>query len=580
MMPNSATNIAIDPLAAIKPRLRRAMIGIGVLSTTLNFLLLAGSLFMMLVYDLVLPGRSVPTLLGLFSLVVLSYLFQGALDLLRARIMSHMASLVDQTLEAPVHDLVTLISRSGLPFEATRPVRDLDQIRSFLSSSGPATLVDLPWIAFFVGILFLLHPWIGVSVLVGAVMLLGLTFLTDWMTRHRGGRLTALAAERQRHLDSSRQHAETAYALGMEHRLRDQWLAAHRGYRGANDRLSVIAGALGAVGKVFRMFLQSAVLSVGALLVIDGEASGGVIFASSILSSRALAPVEQLIGNWRAMTSARQSWAQLKAMMARMPAPREPHELPVPRGVLSLESLALRAPGTADPIVREVSFITYAGSAIAMLGPSGSGKSTLLRGIAGILDPAMGSVRLDGATLDQWSRQALGQHIGYLPQDVDLISGTIAQNIARFDPQASSESVIAAAQQAGVHDLILHLPGGYNYDVGVGGRRLSAGQRQRVALARALFGDPFLILLDEPNSNLDPEGEAALVKAVTAAKSRNAIVIVVAHRPSILHAIDHVLLMEGGRVRDFGRKEHLLGQQLRAAPATDLVPAPSTADAA
>lgn len=578
-MPPSLIAATSDPLAQIRPRLRRALIGIGVLSTTLNFLLLAGSLFMMLVYDLVLPGRSIPTLVGLFALVVVAYLFQGMLDVLRGRIMNHMAALVDQTLEAPVHDLVTLIARGGSPAEATRPVRDLDQIRAFLSSSGPATLVDLPWIAFFVGILFLLHPWIGVSVLAGAMLLLGLTFLTDWMTRHRGSQLTALAGERQRHLDSSRQHAETAYALGMERRLRDQWLAAHGGYRVANDRLSSMAGALGGAGKVFRMFLQSAVLSVGALLVIEGEASGGVIFASSILSSRALAPVEQLIGNWRAMISARQSWAQLKGMIARLPVAPERHSLPAPRGVLSIESLALRAPGSAETIVRDVSFITYAGSAIAMLGPSGSGKSTLLRGVAGILDPSAGSVRLDGATLDQWSREALGRHIGYLPQDVDLMGGTIAQNIARFDPQATSEAVIAAAKQAGVHDLILRLPGGYNCDVGENGRRLSAGQRQRVALARALYGEPFLILLDEPNSNLDPEGEAALIEAVVAAKARNAIVIVVAHRPSILHAIDHVLLMEDGRVRDFGRKEHLLGDRLRVASAPDQA-APSQADAA
>lgn len=566
-MPSAPSPALTDPLAAIRPRLRRALIGVGILSTSLNFLLLAGSLFMMLVYDLVLPGRSIPTLAGLFGLVLLAYLFQGVLDVLRARIMSHMAVLVDQTLEAPVHDLVTAIARGGSPADATRPVRDLDQVRAFLSGSGPATLVDLPWILFFIGVLYLLHPWIAVTVLVGAVLLLGLTFLTDWATRQRGGRLASLAGERQRHLDSSRQHAETAYALGMEARLREQWLAAHRGYRGANDRLAAMTGTLGGAGKVFRMFLQSAVLSVGALLVIDGQASGGVIFASSILSSRALAPVEQLIANWRAMTSARQSWAQLKTMIAQLPPARTPHQLPSPRSALSIESLAIRAPGMPTPIVRDVSFITFAGSAIAMLGPSGSGKSTLLRGIAGILDPAAGTVRLDGATLDQWSREALGKHIGYLPQDVDLIGGTIAQNIARFDPDAPSEAIIAAATQAGVHELILRLPGGYNCDVGLNGRHLSAGQRQRVALARALYGDPFLILLDEPNSNLDPEGEAALIQAVIAAKARNAIVIVVAHRPSVLNAIDQVLLMEAGRVRDFGSKDRVLGDRLRAAPA-------------
>jgi ATP-binding cassette subfamily C protein len=330
---------------------------------------------------------------------------------------------------------------------------------------------------------------------------------------------------------------------------------------------------LAASGKTVRMLLQSLVLSVGAWLVIHGEASGGVIFASSILSSRALAPLEQVIGNWRGLVGARQSWARLKQFMARLSEEAARQPLPAPRTALAIESLSLSPPGANVATVRDVSVLIYAGESVAVLGPSGCGKSTLIRGIAGIIDPRSGSVRLDGATLEQWPRRELGRHIGYLPQNVDLIAGTIAQNIARFDPEGAPEQVIAAAEQAGVHDMIQHLPDGYNTNVGPEGRRLSAGQRQRVALARALYGDPFLILLDEPNSNLDAEGETALVRAIESAKERRAIVITVAHRPAVLEAVDLVLLMRDGQATAYGRKERVVPHLLTNSSAPPILAA-------
>jgi PrtD family type I secretion system ABC transporter len=575
-MRQSKEKTAPNPLAEIAPQLRRATITIGVVSAMLNILLLAGSIYMILVYDLVIPGRSQPTLFGLLAIVGAAYFFQGVLDLVRGQILGHVGFAIDNELEARIHQIVLMIARLMPGRDATQPSRDLEQLRGFISSSGPTALLDLPWVLFFVAVLFLLHPWLGVTVLVGATVLVTLTVLNDRMTGPAMERIVKLASTRQRALDASQRHSEAAFAMGMEHRMEALWTGANRRYLAAQANLAKSSGTLGTISRIFRLFLQSLVLTVGAILVIRGEASGGVIFASSILASRALAPVEQVIANWRGFVGARQAWDRLKQFMAQLDRPPPTLDLPPPRSILAIEALTLRPPGAAAPTVHDISFIAYAGEAIAVLGPSGCGKSTFLRGLLGILEPVSGSVRLDRATLDQWPRDVIGRHIGYLPQNVELISGTIAQNIARFEPDAPAEAIIEAARQAGVHDLIQHLPDGYNCDVGIDGRKLSAGQRQRIALARALYRDPFLLLLDEPNSNLDQDGERALVEAVNAAKARQAIVIVVAHRPSILEAIDLVLLMRNGRAQAYDRKERLVPHLLesgKSLPSQGTVPA-------
>lgn len=551
-------NAAPSPLHAIRRQIRSAMIGVTAASALLNVLLLAGSIYMMLVYDLVIPGRSEATLVGLLLLVIAAYGFQAVLEVIRGRVLIHMAGAVDSALEDRVHDAVVAAARRLPNVDATQPVRDLDQIRGFLSGAGPTAFVDLPWVLFFVAILFLLHPWIGITVLIGAALLVLLTLITDMITRPAMERMLGLARRRQEVVDTSRRHAEALYAMGMDHRLRDMWRASNRDYLAAHVEMSGSGSTLGSIGKVFRMFLQSVVLSVGAVLVIENEASAGVIFASSILSSRALAPIEQVIGNWRGFVSARKSWERLKDGFAHFEQAAPVQPLALPKAALSIESLSLAAPGEQTILVRNISFLAFAGEAIAVMGPSGSGKSTLVRGIAGILPAAAGSVRLDGAELDQWPRDRLGRSIGYLPQNVELLQGTVAENIARFDPEATSDAIIHAAKQAGVHELIQHLPDGYNTDVGADGRFFSAGQRQRIALARALYGDPFLIILDEPNSNLDDVGEQALIEAICAAKARGAIIVAVAHRPAILQAIDNILLLKDGTARAYERKERVL----------------------
>lgn len=554
--PTSET--AEQRLNLVLHKARRALWSIFIVSAALNVLLLSGSLYMMLVYDMVLPSRSIPTLMGLLFLVIVAYAFQGILDYIRSRLLIHLAASVDVDLTRDVHTLIGMISRSNPALDGLQPMRDLDAVRNFLAGSGPTALVDLPWMFFFITILFLLHPLIGLTVLVGGVLLILLTLLTERLTKDRSQQLSQLSNARTIMADTSRRHAEEIYALGMEQRIGERWQHMSSRFLAAQEKLTGISATLGGASRILRMLLQSGTLTVGALLVMEGKASGGVIFASSILSSRALAPVELAIANWRGFVGARQSWARLKLLLGKIGETVTTEVLPAPSRELAVDGLMLGPPASAALTVKSVSFRALAGEAIAILGPSGCGKSTLVRGIVGVWQARGGSVRLDGAELSQWPSDVIGAQIGYLPQNVELIDGTIAENIARFEPNASSEAVIAAARLAGVHDLILRLPDGYNSRVGSDGRSLSGGQRQRIGLARALYGDPFLIVLDEPNSNLDSDGEAALALAVRHACARGAIVLLVAHRPSILAAVDLVLMMREGSAIAFGPKEKIV----------------------
>lgn len=551
-----------EKLAAILRHGRRSLFAIGILSAVLNVLLLSGSIYMMLVYDMVLPSGSVPTLVGLALLAVVVYFFQGVLDFIRGRLLIHFAASIDIDLNRDVHELISLLSRMQSGGEALQPVRDLDQLRSFLSGPGPTALVDLPWMLFFIVILFLLHPYLGITVLIGGSILIFLTFLTEKMTIDKSQDLVRYNTKRMQLAETTRRHSEVLSAIGMQGRMADRWVNASDRFLAAQDKLSAITQSMSNLTKVLRMLLQSGVLTVGALLVLDNQASGGVIFASSIISSRALAPVEAAIANWRGFVGARQSWNRLKKLLVSLPDTTSIEILPAPTKSLTCEGVTLGPPGTEHRTVAGVNFRVLAGEAVAVLGPSGCGKSSLVRGLTGIWPLFGGHIRLDSADLAQWPPEVLGRYVGYVPQNVELIDGTIAQNIARFDPEATSEQVIEAAKLAGVHDLVLHLPDGYNTQVGSDGRALSGGQRQRIALARALFGDPFLIVLDEPNSNLDSEGEEALASAISHARARGAIVIAVAHRPSILSSVNLVLLMKDGRSIAFGPTEKIVPQLL------------------
>jgi ATP-binding cassette subfamily C protein len=526
------------------------------LSAVINLLYLSSSFFMLEVYDRVIPSRSLPTLGALCVIVLVIYAFQGALDLIRSRIFVRIGSLLDARLS-------DLTFRTGLELAVRRqgtdpqqPSRDLDQVRQFLWSGGPVGFLDLPWIPVYLLICFLFHPSIGLAAMAGAAVLVALTLLTDRGARQSTMTSNAHAMKRAQMAEASRRNAEALQALGMREAMALRWRQANHDYLAASGRASDVVAGYGAFSKIFRTALQSMVLALGAWLVIRQEATGGIIIAASILVSRALAPVEAVIGHWKGFVAAASAWRRIDAVLGA--APRAAMALPAPRQSLAVEHLTLVPPGASSANVVDVSFALQPGTALGVIGRSASGKSSLVRALVGVWPPAKGVVRLDGAALDQWRPETLGPHIGYMPQESELFAGTVAENIARFAPTASAEDVIAAAKAAGVHELVLRLTNGYDTLLGEGGNPLSAGQRQRIALARALYGNPFLVVLDEPNSNLDHDGDLALTHAINGVKARGGIAVVVAHRPAAVAACDLLLMMEGGRAQMIGPRDEVL----------------------
>lgn len=542
----------------------RAFIGVAVLSALVNVLHLSGSLFMLEIYDRVLPSRSVPTLVGLAAILLMLYAFQAAFDVLRGRILSRIGASLDESLGGSVFQLVLARPLRGRnEGDGQEPLRDLDRIRGFLSGGGPAALFDLPWMPLYLTIIFAFHPWLGLTAVAGAITLVLLTLLTEIFTRRTTSEAASAFHARSGVVQAGQRNAEVIRAMGMAGRIGQRWDAANRRILHQQQRAADIGGGFASVSKVMRMMLQSAVLAVGAYLVMAGEVTAGVMIASSILASRALAPVELAIGNWKGFLGARQSWKRLGDQLAEETAKPEPLPLPAPRRSVAAEHVFVMPPGERRPVIEDINFNLTAGDGLGVIGPSASGKSSLARALVGIWPTSGGKVRIDGAALDHWTPGRLGPHVGYLPQDVELFSGTIAQNIARFDEGADPNAVIAAAQSADVHDMILKLPQGYDTEIGLAGMALSGGQRQRIALARALFGDPFLVILDEPNSNLDNEGDAALTSAIRKVKERGGIAIVIAHRPSALACLDQILVLGAGKQMSFGPRDEILGRFIK-----------------
>lgn len=551
-------------LSAALAACRGAFIGTALISGMSNILMLAGAMFMLEVYDRVLPSRSMPTLVGLVVLVAGLFTALGILDAIRGRVLARIGGALDETLSGRVYDtLVRLPLRIGSRSEGNQPLRDLDAIRSYFSSLGPVALFDLPWIPLYLAVCFAFHPLIGFTALGGAIVLIALTVLTENLMRAPSKAATEAAIARNGLAEASRRNAEALTAMGMVSRMAQRWGDANREFLLNQRRTSDVGGGLGAISKVLRMMLQSGVLAVGAYLVIHQEATAGIIIAGSILSARALAPVDLAIAHWKGFVAARQSWQRLNVLLAAMPARTAPMTLQVPAQRLTVENVSASPPGVQKIIVQDIGFKLDAGQGLGIIGHSGSGKSSLARLLVGVWQPVRGKVRLDGAALDQWSPDTLGRHIGYLPQDVELLAGTVAQNIARFEPDADPEAVLAAAKAVGVHEMIVRLPEGYGTSVGEHGSALSAGQAQRVALARAIYRAPFLVVLDEPNSHLDSEGDEALTRAILGVRERKGIVVVIAHRPSAIAGVDHILVMNQGRAQAFGPKDEVLSKVLQ-----------------
>jgi ATP-binding cassette, subfamily C, bacterial PrsD len=570
LSPAAARSTSVgSELGAALASCRGAFIAIGLVSGLSNVLMLTGAMFMLEIYDRVLPSRSVPTLIGIAILAGGLYAAQGILDLIRSRVLVRIGSALDEDVSARVFDtILRLPMKVARVSDGLQPLRDLDSVRSFLSGLGPIALFDLPWLPLYIGICYALHPWLGYTALGGAIILVALTLLTEVLTRRPTKAASGFAVSRSELAQAGHRNAEAIVAMGMVGRMVHRWAEANRQYMAGQWSASDVVGGLGAVSKVLRLLLQSAMLGVGAFLVIHQEATAGIIIAGSILAARALAPVDLAIAHWKAFAACRQSWQRLNKLLALLPPQQIPMLLPAPQEKLTAENASAAPPGSTKLVLQDISFKLERGSGLGVIGPTGSGKSSLARLLVGVWQPARGKVRLDGCTFDQWSSEVLGMHIGYLPQDVELLGGTVAQNIARFEPKANPQAIVAAAKAAGVHELIIELGEGYETQVGERGETLSAGQAQRIALARALYRDPFLIVLDEPNSNLDAAGDEALTRAILGIRARGGIVVVIAHRPSAIAGVDLLLVLKQGRMQAFGPKDEILSKVLqRDAPA-------------
>ncbi|MGF1502778.1 MAG: type I secretion system permease/ATPase [Paracoccaceae bacterium] len=542
-------------------------VNVMIFSIFVNMLMLTGPLFMLQTYDRVLTSRSVETLVALVILITGLFAVMGMLEFARGRVLARAGAQFQSLLDNRV--FTAIMRRSVSPGERARPntaARDLDSIRTLLGSPAPFALFDIPWTPLFLAIIFLFHPLMGWVAVAGGALLIIMTFLNQMRSREPNAEAQVASYEAENLGEALRQNAEVVQGLGMKDAGYARWQRLREQSTDkmllASDRTSSYSSS----SKALRFYLQSIMLAVGAWLVLQQQISPGMMIAASILMGRALAPIEQAIGQWSSAQRAIRGWKSLGELLARTPMEKQKTELPRPRGYLEAQKVSVLAPGEEVPAIRGISFAIQPGQALGVIGPSGSGKSTLAKVLTGIWRPAAGKVRLDGAALDQWPTDELGKHIGYLSQDIGLFAGSVAENIARLDAMPDDAKIVEAAQRAGAHDLLLSLPDGYNTEIGYGGGRLSGGQRQRVALARALYSDPPVIVLDEPNANLDAQGEQALVDAIRDAKSRGKTVIVMAHRPSAIAACDLLLMLDKGLQVDFGPRDEVLKKRTRNYP--------------
>lgn len=545
-------------------KLSPSLTAVAVFSAVVNLLMLTGPLFMLQVYDRVLGSRSSSTLLVLFVIVIYLYVLMGVLDYVRGRILDRIGARLQSDLDRRVLD--ASLRQAEDPSNAANGaagLRDLGQVQALFASPALGSIFDLPWTPVSILVLFVFHPLMGWFGIACAVLVLILAIANQRMTRRLQAEAAQAGAEADFRSAVMRSEIETVRGLGMAEALTRQWEVARGTALQSGMRASTIGGGVMATTKSLRLLLQSAMLALGAWLVLQDQLTAGAIMASSILLGRTLAPLEQTVSQWPLIQRATAARASLGKLLAAYPAIRTPMDLPLPEARLSVSGVSVIPPGQAAPTLRRISFDAEPGDVIAVVGPSGSGKSTLARVLTGHWPPSHGQIRLGGATLDQIERDRLGLMMGYLPQRAVLFSGTVAQNIARFQPDASPEAIVAAATSASAHELILTLTQGYDTRLSDGGNELSGGQRQRIGLARAFFGNPLVLVLDEPNSALDEPGVKALNRAIAAAKAAGRIVFIMSHRPSALAEANKVMMIEAGEIRAFGPRDDVLSRVVR-----------------
>ncbi|MEM7399102.1 MAG: type I secretion system permease/ATPase [Pseudomonadota bacterium] len=551
-----------SPVATALALCRGAVVSTGIFSFVINLLMLTGPLFMLQVYDRVLSSRSVPTLIALTVLIAGLFAFMGLLELVRTRVLTRIGQRLNDKLASSVFDGVISLGLVRGASSQTQPLRDLDTMRQFLSGPGPLALFDMPWMPLYLAVIYGLHVDLGLLATAGGIVLVVLAVINESVTREPMAEASKHAIAAHAFADEGRRNADVIQALGMRSAIRGRWRKLHDlasiRQTGASDAASTISSA----SKALRMFLQSAMLALGAYLAVLQEVTPGTIIAGSILMARALAPVDQAIAHWRGFLGFRRANERLKKLLEGVEQAEDPMPLPEPKAHLSVQDLSVGPPGERKPIVQGLEFTLEAGTVLGVIGPTGAGKSTLARALVGVWAPLKGSVAIDSAPFHLWNHEQIGKFVGYLPQEVALFAGTIEDNIGRFASDASPERIVEAAKAANVHDLILKLPAGYSTKIGEGGAALSAGQRQRIALARALYGEPKFVVLDEPNSNLDADGEAALADAIKHLKANGSIVVVIAHRRQAIWSADLLLYIRDGFQVAFGPRDEILSKVL------------------
>ncbi|SHI06938.1 type I secretion system permease/ATPase [Marivita hallyeonensis] len=552
---------ATSPLKKAYGRFKAIIFATVVFSFFSNLLMFVGPLYMLQVYDRVLASRNELTLLMISGIAVALLVTYGFLEFIRSKMLVRAGLQFDDMLANPAFNRVVrkqlLAPNSG----AHTTLQDVDRVREFLTGQGILSFFDAPWVPLFLALCFLFHPWLGWVATAGALIIFVLALTNEFATRgllQEAGTANMGAAH---FVNTTVQNAEVIRALGMEKPLTDRWLKQHDNVLDAQARASGRAGAIMASTKFVRMSLQIAILGTGAYLAIQQQISPGIMIAASIVMGRALAPVEQAVGQWKQFVAARQAHKRLGEIFDNLGDEEQRMELPAPKGNLVVQNLIATAPGGKAPILKGISFNVNQGEVLAVIGPSGSGKSTLVRHLVGAMQPQSGAVRLEGTELHHWDSNQLGRYLGYMPQDVKLFRGTVSENIARFNENVADKEIVAAATLSGAHEMIATLSDGYDTDVGDGGNGLSGGQRQRVGLARAVFREPSLIVLDEPNSNLDAHGEQALANCIQELKKRGKTIVLVTHKANLLALSDKALMLVNGQIEKFGPTREIFAQQ-------------------
>ena len=536
-----------------------SFVSVGFFSMFVNLLMLVPPMYMLQVYDRVLTTQSLDTLIMLTLVVVFLFMVMGGLELVRSRMLVRIGNRLDTTINQRLYSAMFRRSLAAPGSQSAQPLNDLTSLRQFLTGNGLFAFFDAPWVPVYLGILFIFHPWLGIFATCAGIILFALAVANEKSTKTLLAEANSEQIQAQNLANSNLRNSEVLHAMGMLPGIMGRWSKRHHEFLAKQSQASDRAGALTNTSKVMRLLFQSLILGLGALLVLQGEMTPGMMIAGSILMGRALAPIDQMIGGWKGFVAARGSYSRLNELLTQIPDEQRHMSLPAPKGIIDVENVAAAPPGARMATIRGVNFSVAKGEHVGIIGPSAAGKSTLARVLLGIWPTQVGDVRLDGGAVNQYNRDELGPHIGYLPQDIELFDGSISENIARFG-EINAEKVVAAAKKAGVHEMVLELSNGYDTIIGSNSGALSGGQRQRLGLARALYGNPVLVVLDEPNANLDDAGERALGQAIAQLKAEGTTLFVISHRTSVLKNMDKLLVMKEGQVSMFGPRDQVLAQ--------------------